>query len=179
MEIRSTASFLDYFERIRARTLRVAAAVPPDILEWTWKEGKFSSGDLLRHLGALERWMFAENVAGRPSSYAGHGRELADGKDQVLAYLDRMHREAMSIFAALTDDDLLGPCLTPGGATMPVWKWLRAMIEHECHHRGQIYLLLSMREVPTPPLFGLTSEQVRERSVESGAQPPRSGRQPE
>ena len=45
------------------------------------------------------------------------------------------------------------------------WKWLRAMCEHEAHHRGQIYLMLGMLEVPTPPLFGLTSEEVRARSA--------------
>jgi uncharacterized damage-inducible protein DinB len=36
------------------------------------------------------------------------------------------------------------------------------MVEHEVHHRGQIYLMLNMLEVPTPPIFGLTSEQVRD-----------------
>jgi uncharacterized damage-inducible protein DinB len=36
--------------------------------------------------------------------------------------------------------------------------------EHECHHRGQIYLYLGMLGVPTPPLYGLTSEQVRAES---------------
>lgn len=43
--------------------------------------------------------------------------------------------------------------------------WLRAMAEHEAHHRGQIYLMLNMLEVPTPPLYGLTSEAVRARST--------------
>jgi uncharacterized damage-inducible protein DinB len=46
-----------------------------------------------------------------------------------------------------------------------VWKWLRAMVEHEIHHRGQIYIYLAMLNVSTPPLYGLTSEQVLERSV--------------
>jgi len=44
-------------------------------------------------------------------------------------------------------------------------KWLRSMIEHEIHHRGQIYLYLAMLEIPTPPLYGLTSEEVRSRSL--------------
>jgi len=39
-----------------------------------------------------------------------------------------------------------------------------AMVEHEIHHRGQIYLMLGMLEVDTPPLYGLTAEEVRERS---------------
>lgn len=164
MEITTIASFLEYFDRIRGRTLRVAATVPPDLIEWRWREGKFTPGDLLRHLGAVERWMFAENVAGRPGAYPGHGTDLAEGKEGVLAFLERMHSEATAIFGGLKDDDLRSPCRTPGGAEMAAWKWLRAMIEHECHHRGQLYLLLSMRDVPTPPLFGLTSEQVRERT---------------
>ena len=40
-----------------------------------------------------------------------------------------------------------------------------AMVEHEVHHRGQIYLMLNMLEVSTPPLYGLTSEEVRARSA--------------
>ena len=34
------------------------------------------------------------------------------------------------------------------------------MVEHEVHHRGQIYVYLGMLEVKTPPLFGLTSEEL-------------------
>jgi uncharacterized damage-inducible protein DinB len=39
------------------------------------------------------------------------------------------------------------------------------MVEHEAHHRGQIYLYLGLLDVPTPPLYGLTSEEVRARNV--------------
>jgi uncharacterized damage-inducible protein DinB len=39
------------------------------------------------------------------------------------------------------------------------------MIEHEIHHRGQIYIYLSLLDAPNPPLYGLTSEQVQERSI--------------
>ena len=55
--------------------------------------------------------------------------------------------------------------LTPAGTPITTWKWLRAMVEHEAHHRGQIYLMLGLLEVPIPPLYGLTSEEVRARSA--------------
>ena len=168
MEIRSIEPFLDYYTRIRERTRRVVACIPPERVEWAPREGAFTFGDLVRHLGAIERWMFAENVAGRPSRYPGHGRDLADGHDAVLAYFDRMHDESMEIFRALTPEALQARCTTPGGAAMPAWKWLRAMVEHEIHHRGQIYLMLGMIGIPTPPLYGLTSEEVRERSLVNG-----------
>jgi uncharacterized damage-inducible protein DinB len=108
--------------------------------------------------------MYAENVRLKPSRYPGHGKELADGYEEVMAFMDRLHGEAMAIFGNLTDEDLKKKCVTPGGATITVWKWLRAMVEHEIHHRGQIFLYLSMLDVRTPPIYGLTSEEVRERS---------------
>jgi uncharacterized damage-inducible protein DinB len=165
MEIRTIEPFLGYFEGIRARTERVIACIPPEHLEWSQKPGAFTFGDLIRHLAATERYMFAENVRGRPSRYPGHGPELASGYDAVLQYLQRMHDESLSIFRGLSPEDLTRKCVPPGGSPMSVWKWLRAMIEHEVHHRGQIYLMLGMLDVPTPPLYGLTSEEVRNRSV--------------
>jgi uncharacterized damage-inducible protein DinB len=165
MEIRDTAIFTAYFDNIRRRTLRVARCIPPDHIEWRPREGAFSFGDLLRHIAAMERWMFAENVAGRPSRYAGCGPDLANGFDAVFAYIDRLHNEAMAIFAGLDPDDLDRRCEQPGGGSMPVWKWLRAMVEHEIHHRGQIYIMLGMLGIPTPPLYGMTAEQVQAHSV--------------
>jgi uncharacterized damage-inducible protein DinB len=38
------------------------------------------------------------------------------------------------------------------------------MVEHEIHHRGQIYMYLGMLGIPTPPIFGMTSEEVLEKS---------------
>lgn len=165
MEIPTVGPFLTYYEKVRARTLRVAAVIPPECFDWTYRAGKFTFADLLRHLGAIERYMFAENALLRPSRYPGHGRELADGPEAVLAFLDRTHRESMAIFAGLTSEDLERRCTTPGGTELPVWKWLRSMVEHEIHHRGQLYLYLAMLDVPTPPLYGLTSEEVLARSV--------------
>ncbi len=165
MEIRSVPQFLQYWDSLRSRTRRVAACIPPDKLEWTPREGAFTLGDLVRHLATIERYMYAETVAGRPSRYPGCGRELADGYDAVLTYLDRLDTEAKEIIGGLSDADLERKCLTPAGTPITTWKWLRAMCEHEAHHRGQIYLMLGMLGVPTPPLFGLTAEEVRARSA--------------
>ena len=108
--------------------------------------------------------MWAETIAGRPSRYPGHGPELAPDLTALTRYVDQLHEESRRIFARLTPDDLEALVTTPGGATLPCWKWLRLMIEHEAHHRGQLYLLLAMRGVATPPIFGLTAEEVHARS---------------
>jgi uncharacterized damage-inducible protein DinB len=149
---------------IRERTIKVVGCIPPERIDWTYKEGRFTFGDLLRHLAAIEIFMYAENAQFKPSRYPGHGKELADGYDAVSEFMNRMHRESVEIFRGLSNEDLKKKCVTPDGIAITLWKWLRAMVEHEIHHRGQIYLYLAMLEIPTPPLYGLTSEQVLERS---------------
>jgi len=79
----------------------------------------------------------------------------------VMAFVARMHEESLAILGGLEAADLERRCTTPGGVLIPVWKWLRSMVEHEAHHRGQIYVYLGILGVETPPLYGLTSEQVR------------------
>jgi uncharacterized damage-inducible protein DinB len=165
MEINAVQPFLEYFEGIRARTQRVIDCIPRDRLEWTYAPDRFTFGDLIRHIAGTERYMFAENIHGRQSRYPGHGRDLADGWEAVLRYFESLHGEAMALFAALSAEDLRRRSTTPGGIEISTWKWLRAMVEHEVHHRGQIYLMLGMLGVATPPLYGLTEQQVRERSL--------------
>lgn len=164
MIITDIPGFLAYYDSARQRTRRVIGCIPPDRIEWRHAEGKFSFGDLVRHLAALEHFMWAENVLGRPSCYPGHGPELAEGHAAVLALFDRLGGESRAVFASLADADLQRRCETPAGASLPVWKWLRAMLEHEAHHRGQLHLMLGMIGASAPPLFGLTSEELRRRA---------------
>lgn len=163
MEIRDLGIFLDYFNKVHQRTMRVVRCIPPGKVDWSFREGKFTLGDLARHIATANRYIFAETLAGRPSRYTGCDRELAPSYDEILSLMETLHRESFEIISRLTD--LNGKCATPDGASMTTWKWLRAMVEHEIHHRGQIYTYLALLEVPTPPLYGLTSEQIAARSA--------------
>lgn len=164
MPTQTISDFLEYWEKVRQRTLRVIACIPDNQYDWSYQAGKFSFADIIRHLAAIERYMYAENAQLKPSLYPGHGKELADGPVNVRDFMDRVHRESMEIFNSLSEKDLNRKCVTPGGTPITVWKWLRAMVEHEAHHRGQIYMYLGILGIPTPPIYGLTSEEVRERS---------------
>lgn len=164
MEIQNAVDFTDYWRGVRRRTRRLLPLVPAGQLEWSPGPDRWSFGDLFRHLAAIERWMYAENVAGRPSSYPGHGTDLATGDAGVAEYLDRMHEEACAVFGGLTPERLTGKSVTPAGTPITTYKWLRAMVEHEAHHRGQIHLMLGLLGVRAPQIFGLTEEEVRLRS---------------
>lgn len=168
MEITSVNSFLAYYDKIRERTNRIVKIVPPDKLDWSYLPEKFSIGDQIRHIATIERYMFAETIAGRKSSYHGCGKELADGYDNVVSYFNELHQQSLEIFSHLSDEDLQRKCITPGNAEMRVWKWMRAMVEHEIHHRGELYIYLNLLGIKTPPMYGLTAEEVEKLSSQQG-----------
>jgi len=165
MEIARIAPFLEYLDRVHQRTRRVVECIRDDDLEWQAGPDRFTPGDLVRHLAGIERFMWAETVHGRPTTYPGHGRALADGLDATVSYYDRLHAESRELFAALSETRLAEKCRTPAGAAITVGKWLRLMMEHEAHHRGQLYFILGLRGVRTPPIYGLTSEDVLAKSI--------------
>lgn len=165
MEITDADSFLRYYEKVKKRTQRLFDYIPPGKIEWTYQQGKFTIGDLIRHMANTERYMFAENVQFKESRYAGCGTEYANGLENVVKYYNEKYHESIRIFSQLSDADLSKKCKTPGGIDLSVWKWLRAMAEHEIHHRGQLYIYLGMIGVKTPPIYGLTSEEVIQNSI--------------
>jgi uncharacterized damage-inducible protein DinB len=165
MEITSIKPFLDYYSRIRERTNRLIKVIQPEHLDFAYMPGKFTIADELRHIAAIERFMFAETIAGRKSAYRGCGKELADGYENILKYFNDRHLESMEIFGSLSSEDLKRKCITPDNTEIAIWKWLRALVEHEIHHRGQLYIYLNLLKIKTPPMFGLTAEEVQKRSI--------------
>jgi uncharacterized damage-inducible protein DinB len=159
----SIPEFVAYLNKIHGRTRRVVEAMPSEHWEYSYREGRFSFGDLVRHIAATKRYLFTENICNRPSRYPGHGVEITGGRTP-LEFLDAMHAESVAQLQALTSEQFSGECTTVAGANLPVRKLLELMAEHEVHHRGQLYIYLAMLDLPAPPLFGLTEAQVKERS---------------
>lgn len=160
METYRIKSFLSYYGRLRERTLNLIAVIPKEHIDWAYLPGKFTIADQIRHLGAIERHVYAEAILGMPSKYRGCGKELADGFEDVLQFFNKMHLESLEIFCQLKDVDMDQKILSPGGFPISVGTWLRTLTEHEIHHRAQLYIYLNMLQVVTPPMFGLSSEDL-------------------
>jgi uncharacterized damage-inducible protein DinB len=127
--------------------------------------------DLARHLGRAERDFFVARVCGATprvalGSDAALGRSGDTDLARALAELDALHEESCAMLADLGSREgegaLLRRVTTPVGAEITAWKLLRAMCEHEAHHRGQLTLYLRMLGVEPPPIFGHKAEAVGE-----------------
>jgi uncharacterized damage-inducible protein DinB len=160
MEIKTMASFLSYYERTRLATKKIIAVIPPDKLDYSYMAGKFTIGDLLRHIAAIERHVFAQIVVGAKPAYKGCGKDIADGYENVIAYFEEMHEQSIHIFQSLHDEELSKSIVSLDGSEIPIGNLLRALIIHEAHHRGALCIYLNLLGINTPPIFGFTENQV-------------------
>ncbi|MGH2643821.1 MAG: DinB family protein, partial [Chitinophagaceae bacterium] len=144
METQNIQSFLFYYNKVRKRTNRLLAVVSSEHLDFAYKQGKFTVSDQIRHIAAIERYMFAETISGRKSLYRGCGKELADGYENIMNFFNQSHKETLEIISQLNDEDLKRYCHTPTGTEIEIGKWLQLLAEHEIHHRAQLYIYMNM-----------------------------------
>lgn len=164
MEIKSIDAFLSYYEKTRQATTKVIRVIPHDKIDWSYKPGKFTIGDMVRHIAAIERWVFAEVALGNKPAYKGCGKELADGYENTVSYFNQLQEQSLQIFKSLKDEDLSKQIKTLDGRDIELGNFLRALFLHEIHHRGALCIYLNLLNVETPPIIGLKEEQVIELS---------------
>jgi len=160
MNITSINTFLSYYEKIREVTNKVIQVIPHDKLDWSYRSGKFTIGDLVRHIAAIERYVFAEVATRNKPTYKGCGKELSDGYENVISYFNEMHLQSMKIFETISDGSLKDKIKSLDGNEIELAAFLRALIVHEIHHRAALCIYLNLLGVTTPPIIGLTEEQV-------------------
>lgn len=157
--ITSMSAFVHYFEGIRERTLRFIESIPAGEIDFTPHAGKFTLGDLIRHIGSTER-MFVEVVLDGRWLYPGHGPLLGASKAEAVAYLETVHAEVRHRLAEAPADALTRKRPTPDGHEVSAWRLLMLMAEHEVHHRAQISQYLVDLGLQPPQIFGRRVEEM-------------------
>lgn len=157
--LRTTHSFINYFESIRRRTLTYVQAIPPDRIDWSPQSGEYSCVDIVRHIAGAEA-MFVGAVVEEKWHYAGHTRPAGATLEAAIAHLEDIHAAAMDSLHSLSDAQLDQLRPTLNGPPVKGWRLLMAMVEHEIHHRSQLAVYLTLMGVEPPQIYGLTVEEV-------------------
>lgn len=160
MEIIKIEPFIAYYEKTRQATQKVIEVIPPNKIDWAYMPGKFTIADLIRHIAAIERNVFAAVAIGNKPNYKGCNKELADGYENVVSYFNKMHLQSVEIFNTIPDDSLQKKIKSLDGKEIELGNFLRALVLHEIHHRAALCIYLNLLGVTTPPIIGLMEEQV-------------------
>jgi uncharacterized damage-inducible protein DinB len=174
--ITDVESYLRFFDSVRRRTERDVAALPPAASAWrpppAGGEAGWGIGELVGHIGAT-RLYFA-------SAYRGEGWILTepdiDRADQRtwVPWLQSSAERFVALLRATPAEWLtrrIEMIDTPG--TLPGWRLLMMMLEHEVHHRSQIDTYAGLLGWNVPHIFERSFESITDRQAEQRARHPR------
>jgi len=159
MFFNSISTYLKSYSKIKSRTKKVVALIEPSLIDFSLTKNQFSLGDLARHIPLLELHFYIPIIKGQPTSYSGCSSSFAANTIEILNLLDEAEQQLTEVLTPFDDEQLSAKIKIPSGE-ISLHKWLQLILEHEIHHRGQIYQLLSFKGIKVPNIFGLSSEDL-------------------
>ena len=162
----SITQFLQYYSKVKNRTRKVIALITEKNIDYAFSDGLFSLGDLARHIPLVELYFYLPVIRGCKPTYSGCGASFAPDTASILTLYDEAESQLRGIMEGKPAEFLKERISMPGGE-ISLHKWLRLILEHEIHHRGQIYQLLSANGAQVPHIFGLSSEDLIQISTEN------------
>jgi uncharacterized damage-inducible protein DinB len=153
--------YIKTWNRVHEQTKRIMATAPSDKYGWKPCESAMSLGELVNHPWISEWGLIEAALTGSfPKEWPAPLSDTAS----ALAAFDKTHEEAVAKVMALTPEQLAED-IAPFSPERPLTRKavLNLTLEHEIHHRGQLYTYLRIAGCEIPPLF--SAETVQEFDV--------------
>ncbi|HVG18089.1 MAG TPA: DinB family protein [Blastocatellia bacterium] len=151
MSCPETEHFVRNWNRIHKQTSLALRAATDDKLDWRPKEGMFTLRELIRHIPEAENAIARSALAG---SMQKSQVDLSNsGVDEIAGAFDSEHERLAAEVSKFTLDEL-NEEVEAFGKKMRRIVLLRAMTEHEIHHRGQLYTYYRLAGIKPPDLYG-------------------------
>lgn len=151
MSCPETESFVKDWNRIHKQTARVLAAAPEDKFDWKPNDGMFTLRQLVIHLPNAEAGITRTALAGTMQKVS---LDLDSASvEEIVEKFNSSHSTLVEEVSQLSLDQL-NETIEAFGRKMTRIVLLRVMIEHEIHHRGQLYTYLRLAGVEPPALYG-------------------------
>ncbi|MEY3284166.1 MAG: hypothetical protein RIR86_2179 [Acidobacteriota bacterium] len=139
------------WNRIHLQTVRLMELAPDDQYDWKPHETSMTLGALVNHFPQAETGLVEAIITGVfPRDFTNYQKT-----DELIAAFNRSHDEAVAKVRAIPDE-AWEEKVAPFGPDRSFSRLdlLTLTLEHEIHHRGQLYVYLRMLGCPVPELFG-------------------------
>jgi uncharacterized damage-inducible protein DinB len=149
-------------------TRRVLTRVPDASLPWRPHARSLSLGTLAWHLTEVVHWgaqMLDADHYDLARASGDHGDRVVAATNDVLAQLDRRVDEWREALACCSDAALQqiwtlrrGDAIVFAVPRLTALRYL--LLHHLVHHRGQLTVYLRLLDVPVPPLYGPSADEI-------------------
>jgi uncharacterized damage-inducible protein DinB len=149
-----------------ATTRRLLERLPESALSWKPHQKSMSMGHLAVHIARLLQLL---NSILQQDDYDVAASDLKapepDSRAGILELFDQALATAVEALKKQPDERLLASWRLRNGEQvifqMPRTSTIRSMVlNHVIHHRGQLSVYLRLQNVPLPPIYGPTADEV-------------------
>jgi len=120
-------------------------------LDFVPRQGLWSLGTVARHIANAEegwfRYVVSREWDGWPPEYTADDYPTVASLKALLA---EVHARTEAYLATVDAADLDRAVKAPWGASLPLRWIVWHVLEHEIHHRGEIYLMLGLLGMEAP-----------------------------
>ena len=152
-----------------ATTRKLLARVPEKAASWKPHAKSMSMGDLAQHIVNMvlytEPIFAADRLDFADPGTAKYNSPKFETTAKLVEMFDRNLGIARKAISGASDETLRGKWSLVAGPrtvfTMPRVAVVRGFINsHIIHHRGQLSVYLRMNDVPLPPIYGPTADEM-------------------
>jgi len=146
----NAAQFFDHWNKVWRDLLRAVEMLKDEHLDYK-PAGKYprTVGDILRHIINLEQGWIHFIVRRSLSAWPPEGPQLTT-VEAIRVEMERVHDETMDYLATVSVDDFNRIVQVPDDGS-PKLAWiLWHVFEQQIHHRGELYLCLSLLGMERP-----------------------------
>lgn len=167
--INELEDFVEHLQRYRAVTLQALDLVGDDELDWRPAPDHYSLGQQLLHIAQTED-LYSHGLFDGDWDFerARFPRPLPD-RARLRTFFEQVRERTLRHLADL-DADRLGRVVSIPGSPleMSLRSWLWFILEHELHHKGQIWTYLRQMG-HTPPFYAMPLPRGRRPDVSARA----------
>ena len=140
-----------HWAEVRRGLIRALDKLTDDQLEFVPREGLWSLGTVARHIAGAEegwfRYVISRELPKWPVGYTGEDYPTVASIKSLLA---EVHARTLATLETVDADELRRVVDTPWGHEISQLWIIWHVIEHEIHHRGEIFLMLGLLGTEAP-----------------------------
>jgi uncharacterized damage-inducible protein DinB len=140
-----------HWDEVRTDLFRALDMLADDQLDFVPREGLWSLGQVARHIASAEEGWFRYGIARAygewPPDYPAADYPTVAS---IKTLLTDVHARTKTYLDILSLDDLDRLIDMPWGEQLPLLWIVWHVVEHEIHHRGEIFLMLGLMGLEAP-----------------------------
>ena len=155
-------AFAKELEQESVTTRKMLERVPEDAFDWKPHEKSTALGRLAGHVAELAG-MFVPMVTMDSMNFSDFTPFKPASVAELVEKFDKNVADAAELLKNQPDDQLPKTWQIKSGEKvfieMPRGAFIRWVLNHIVHHRGQLSVYLRLRDVPLPPVYGPTADE--------------------